>query len=177
MRWDDLFFDKLNKDLPEEERPPEQFFALWGITDVPNKSYIPIDGYSRSKVANVLFGIGANARWFDKYGIVTLGVHPGVIHTELTRNFAPETIEAVMELFKKGVFKTKSLPAGSSTSLVAALDPKLIGPWETVDGKENHGVFLEDCQITDKCLPLAVSSSHAERLWKQSEEWVKQEFN
>lgn len=178
MRWSDMNFEKKNKDLPEVEQPDYEFFTnVWRYSDVQDKTYVPLDGYNRSKVANVLFGIGANRRWFDKYGIVTLAVHPGVIKTELARSMAPETLEVVQAVYMGGVVPVKTLGAGSSTSLVAALDPKLgdrVG--ETVGGNENHGAFLVDCQISDKARPLAVSSEEAEKLWKLSEELVKQEF-
>ncbi|MBE3050246.1 SDR family NAD(P)-dependent oxidoreductase [Candidatus Bathyarchaeota archaeon] len=178
MRWSDMNFEKKNKDLPAEEQPNYDFFhKVWRYGDVENKTYVPVDGYNRSKVANVLFGIGANKRWFDKYGIVTLAVHPGVIKTELVRSMAPETLEVVKEVYMGGMVTVKNLGAGSSTTLVGALDPKLgNGVGETANGSENYGAFLVDCQVSEKAHPLAVSSGEAEKLWKLSEELVKQEF-
>ncbi|KAI1362467.1 putative short-chain dehydrogenase [Xylaria arbuscula] len=176
MRWSDMNFEKLNKDLPKEEQPNYQMIDAWGYKDVPNKAYIGLEGYNVSKVANVLFGVAANKRLYEKYGILTLAVHPGVINTELGRNFPPEILNTIMALIESGLYARKSLGAGASTSLVAALDPKL-GPGETVDGKENYGVYLDDCQISDKALPGSVSSSAAERLWKLSEELVKEKFD
>ena len=78
MRWSDMNFEKKNKDLPEEEQPAYEWFKVWGYSDMEDKTYIPLDGYNRSKVANVLFGIGANKRLFEKYGILMSAVHPGV---------------------------------------------------------------------------------------------------
>ncbi|KAL9112693.1 MAG: hypothetical protein Q9227_002996 [Pyrenula ochraceoflavens] len=177
MRWSDPNFDKKNKDLPEAEQPHYEWFKAWGYKDSENVAYVPLDGYNRSKVANVLFGIGANKRLFDKYGIVTLAVHPGVINTELGRNFPPETMGAIKAMADAGHFSWKTLGAGSSTSLVAALDPKLgVGCGETMDGSENWGAFLMDCQISGQANPLAVSSKEAEKLWQQSEKLVNQSF-
>lgn len=177
MRWSDLSFEKKNKDLPEAEKPMVKMFEAWGYKDIMEASYTPLDGYGRSKVANVLFGIGANKRWLEEHGIVSFSVHPGVIQTELTRYFPQETIDSLMKLFDSGLYRFRSLRASSSTALVAALDPKLaVGVGETVDGNENYGAFMEDCQISDKALPGAVSSAEAEKLWKISEEWAKQEF-
>ncbi|KAI0187974.1 putative short-chain dehydrogenase [Xylaria flabelliformis] len=175
MRWSDLNFEKLNKDLPEEEQPLYDFIEMWGYKDVRNKSYVGLDGYNMSKIANVLFGVGANKRLYEKYGILTLAVHPGVIATELGRNFPPENRKAIDAMLESGIFTYRTLGAGASTSLVAALDPKL-GPGETRDGKENYGVYLDACQITDKALPGNVSSASGERLWKLSEELVKEKF-
>ena len=170
MRWDDLNFEKKNKDLPAEQKPNEQVLAGWGYTDIGEASYIPIDAYCRSKVANLLFSIGANRRLFEKHGIFTAAVHPGVIQTELARGMATHTRGAVDNMISKGFFTYKSLEAGSSTALVAALDPKLAsGVGQTVNDCENWGAFLDDCQISSKCHPLAASSSEAERLWALSE--------
>lgn len=176
VRWSDINFDKLNKDLPEAEQPNYEFLENWGYKDTRNKSYFGLEGYNVSKVANVLFGIGANQRLYDKYGILSLAVNPGVIITELGRNFPAENLEAIHEMHDAGVYSFKSLGAGASTSLVAALDPKL-GPGGESNGKENYGAYLDDCQISDKALPGSVSSAGGERLWKLSEELVKQQFD
>ena len=176
MRWSDMNFDKVNHTLPKAEQPPYEFIKVWGYKDPENMAYIPLEGYNQSKVANILFGIEATRRWYDKHGILVLGLHPGVISTELGRNFPKETVEAITGMAKGGMFSYKSLGAGGSTSLVAALDPKL-GVGETKDGNENYGLYLDNCQISDGATPLAVSSSEAEKLWKVSEELVKQKFD
>ncbi|UKZ73629.1 hypothetical protein TrVFT333_001277 [Trichoderma virens FT-333] len=176
MRWSDINFDKPNKELPEVEQPPYPMLEAWGFSDCRDRSYVPLDGYNRSKVANVLFGIGATERLYEKYGILSLAVHPGIIQTELGRDFDEEQLAALAGMRTKGIFIHQSLGAGASTSLVAALDPKM-KPGETVNGKENYGSFLVDCQISDSATPLAVSSSEAERLWALSEDLVKEKFS
>jgi NAD(P)-dependent dehydrogenase (short-subunit alcohol dehydrogenase family) len=174
MRWSDINFDRKNSDIPKEEQPDQEWLKAWGYRDLGNQSYIPLDGYDRSKVANVLSGIGANKRLFNKYGILSLAVHPGIIGTELGRNFPPETLEAVKVLNEQGVFIRKTLGAGASTSMVAALDPKLA---EAVgNDKLNWGSYLEDCQVSNQARPLAVSSEEAEKLWELSEKLVGQTF-
>ncbi|KIX00451.1 uncharacterized protein Z518_10591 [Rhinocladiella mackenziei CBS 650.93] len=175
MRWSDINFEKRNKDLPETERPFYDMHRLWGAKDMENKAHLPLEGYNQSKVANVLFGIGANKRLCDSHGILSLAVHPGIIATELGRHNLPETKEAIQDMRKKGLFYYKTMGAGAATSLVAALDPKL-GASETKGGKENYGAYLIDCQISDKASPRAVSSDEAEKLWKLSEELVKEKF-
>ncbi|EED13787.1 short-chain dehydrogenase, putative [Talaromyces stipitatus ATCC 10500] len=175
MRWSDMKYEKLNKDLPEQEQPFYDLQKAWGIDDPENKSYTPLEAYNVSKVANVLFGIGITKRLYEKHGILGLALHPGIIETELGRNAEPKIKDAVNSLREKGVYSYRPLGAGASTSMVAALDPKL-GPGETKDGKENYGSFLSDCQISSNAQPLAVSSSEAEKLWKLSEEMVNQKF-
>lgn len=61
--------------------------------------------------------------------------------------------------------------------MVAALDPKLaVGVGETHNGSDNWGAFLDDCQISAKARPSAVSSSDAERLWEVSEKLIGEKF-
>ncbi|KAF5551628.1 double substrate-specificity short chain dehydrogenase reductase 2 [Fusarium mexicanum] len=168
MRWSDTNFEKKNKDLPEEERPNYKVHRAWGSPNVEELSYIPLAAYNQSKVANVLFTIGANKRWFERYGILSLAVFPGWIETDLSRYMPSKTREAIVKVgIQRGV-KYKTLQAGGSTTVVAALDPKL-GPGEKREGKENYGVFLEDCQICSGAHPKAESDEEAERLWELSE--------
>jgi NAD(P)-dependent dehydrogenase (short-subunit alcohol dehydrogenase family) len=176
MRWSDINFEQKSKDLPEAERPLPAIHKAWGVENTEDVSYIPLEAYNVSKVASILFGIGINKRLYDKYGILSLGLHPGVIETELGRNATPEVTAWIKGLKDKGYYTVKSLGAGASTSLVAALDPEL-GAGETINGKENYGVYLADCQINERAQPLAVSSLEAEKLWELSQNLVKQKFD
>ena len=176
MRWSDINFDKRNRDLPPAEQPNYEMHKMWGTADPEDMSYIPLEGYNQSKVANVLFGIGANKRLYEKHGILSVAVHPGVIKTDLGRNAATATKDALAVMLERGVFSYRTLGAGSSTSLVAALDPGLKSDG-TKDGYENYGAFLMDCQISTEARPLAVSSEEAEKLWKLSEDLVREKFS
>lgn len=177
MRWSDMTFEKQNKDLPATEQPMYQWFEGWGYTNVQDMVYIPLDGYNRSKVANVLFAIGANQRLFEKHGILSLAVHPGVLHTELARNFPQETLQAIAKMLESGMYAVKSLGAGGSTSLIAALDPALaVDVGQPKERQENWGTYLDDCQISDQANALAVSGSEAERLWNWSERAAGERF-
>lgn len=175
MRWSDINFQKINTELPEDEQPSYDTHKRWGIKNPETKSYLPLEGYNQSKVANVLFSIGLNKRLYDKYGILSLAVHPGIIRTELSRYAAPETAAAIQAMLDSGVFPIKTLGAGAATTLVAATDPGLEVP-ETRNGRENYGVFLIDCQPSDKVLPKASSNEGAEKLWKLSEQLVNENF-
>ncbi|KAI0840506.1 putative short-chain dehydrogenase [Hypoxylon sp. FL0890] len=176
IRWSDITFAKKNKDLPENEQPNYAMLRMWGAVDPEEKSYLPLEGYNQSKVANVLFSIALNKRLYEKYGILSLACHPGIIETELSRDAPPSVIGAINRMKEQAIFRYKTLGAGAATSLVSALDPKLGLP-EAKDGKENHGVYLIDCQISDKATHWATSSEGAERLWKFSEELVKEKFD
>jgi len=149
----------------------------WGETNPEEKSYLPLEGYNQSKVANVLFGIAANKRLYEKYGVLSLAVHPGIIETELSRYAAPKTIAAIQEMKKNGAIYVKTLGAGAATTLVAATDPRLgIPGTEPKTGQENYGAYFIDCQISDKADARAISSAEAEKLWKLSEELVNEKF-
>ncbi|KAG9250564.1 uncharacterized protein F5Z01DRAFT_683812 [Emericellopsis atlantica] len=174
-RFSDINFEVKNGDLPEEEKPDEAMFRFWGYENIMDKAYLPLDGYSRSKVANVLFSVGATDRLYEKYGILSIALHPGIIGTDLARAF-PESEKRAMEAaFASGKTKKRPLSMGASTSLVAALDPKL--KVESKPGQENYGVYLEDCQISDRARPAAVSSQNADILWSLSEKLVGQTFS
>jgi NAD(P)-dependent dehydrogenase (short-subunit alcohol dehydrogenase family) len=177
MRWSDINFEKINKTLPAAEQPSYDMHRTWGAVDPEEKSYLPLEGYNQSKVANVLFGIAANKRLYEKYGILSLALHPGIIQTELSRYAAPETIKAIGEFLKSGKVYRKTLGAGTATTIVAATDPGLGMPESKgKDGKENWGAYLIDCQISGLADARAVSSIEAEKLWKLSEELVKEKF-
>ncbi|KAK4044224.1 putative short-chain dehydrogenase [Parachaetomium inaequale] len=178
MRWSDVNFERHNADLPPEETPNYDMHRRFGIMDAESRAYTPLEAYNQSKVANVLFGIGLTKRLYERYGILSLAVHPGVIRTELGRDAVAETKRAIEGLMEEGVYKYKTLGAGAATSLVAALDPGLgVGPvGEVREGRENYGAFLVDCQVSDAAGPRAVSGDEAERLWELSERLVGEKF-
>ncbi|KAI1819308.1 putative short-chain dehydrogenase [Xylaria intraflava] len=176
IRWSDMHFNKLNKDLPEDEQPNYELLEAWAYKNARDTAYQGLEAYNVSKVANVLFGVEANKRLYEKHGIFTVALHPGLIMTELGRSFPPENLAAVMSMLQSGIYVSKTLAAGTSTTLVAALDPKL-GPGGTRNGKENYGAYMDDCQISEEALPRCVSSAQGERLWKLSEELVNEKFN
>lgn len=171
-RWSDPNFEKINKTLPKEEQPNYGMMKTWSYDGAEDLSYIGLEAYNQSKVANVLFSIGLNKRLSEK-GILSFGVHPGVIMTELGRYASDEVKGALKDII--GSVTLKTLGAGSSTSLVTATDPGLKLPADK-DGKENLGSFWIDCQVSDKADPRAESSANAERMWERSEELVGEKF-
>jgi NAD(P)-dependent dehydrogenase (short-subunit alcohol dehydrogenase family) len=176
IRWSDPNFERKNADLPPDEQPNYAFHAMWNIPDAQNLSYTPLEAYNQSKVANVLFGIALTRRLYEQHGILSVAVHPGVIQTELVRSANPEIVRGIATMFETGEYTYKTLGAGSATSLVAALDPRLGPPGEVKEGRENWGAFLVDCQIVQPGHPRAARSDEAERLWVLSERLVGEEF-
>lgn len=135
------------------------------------KTYDEFSGYGQSKTANILF-----TKYLAKHlhDVGVFAVHPGVIQgTSLSQGMADislfESIPAIAERntghkFEMGGFKT--IQEGVSTTLVAALDPRL---------STQSGSLLFDCNIV---IPKQYASSeeNAEMLWKLSEHLVGQEF-
>lgn len=174
-RLSDFNFDVVNADLPEFEKPQEETFAFWGYKNIMDYAYLPLDGYHRSKVANALFSVGATDRLYEKYGILSIAVNPGIVDTDLARAFPESLTEVVRNFVSAGHVKHRPISMGASNSMVAALDPML--KVESKPGFENYGVFLEDCQISKKARPDAVSSKNADSLWELSEKLVGQRFS
>ncbi|TEY46849.1 hypothetical protein BOTCAL_0312g00060 [Botryotinia calthae] len=138
------------------------------------KDYDKWSGYGQSKAANILFTVELAKRLKGK-GVQAFAVHPGAIITNLGRYLDMEKdLSSVQERFASrgykdmsGPFYWKSLESGTSTTLVAALDPAL---------KDHSGVFLSDCQITETA-EYTTNPDYAERLWVLSEKLVGQKFD
>ncbi len=139
-----------------------------------NRPYDKWEAYGQSKTADALFGVGFNQH-FAQEGITANAVHPGGIHTELQRYVPQEEWRALGWMDEHGnvnpVFKTPE--QGAATSVWAAVGKELEGV---------GGLYLEDCQEAhpfDPAHPMtgyrpyALDPEHAERLWKVSEDLVK----
>lgn len=135
--------------------------------------YDPNVAYGQSKTANILFTIGLNNR-YAKDGIYSNAVMPGVIFTNLQRHseqYSKENLEKMAKL--------KSVEAGASTTVWAAVDKEL-------DGK--GGFYLENCNFSVEkdnaaeimktmtgYLSYAVNQENVEKLWVLSEKIIKKD--
>jgi NAD(P)-dependent dehydrogenase (short-subunit alcohol dehydrogenase family) len=170
VRFSDLNFTKPFEQLPESERPDlavmkASFFEI----DVTG-AYHGMIAYGQSKSANVLFSLSLTERLYEQHGILSFGLHPGVIITELGRHSDPATMEAVLDRYRSMGMVFKTLGQGAATTLVAALDPNLAPA--TKDGK---GIYMEDCQVAETA-SWATDPVAAQRLWTVSEELVGEKF-
>lgn len=91
-----------------------------------------------------------------------------MIITELGRDSTKEQREAI----DSQEVDYKTLSQGSSTTLVAAVDPKVVEGL----GAQEPLVFLTDCQMI-ALPPKSSSTENAERLWSLSEDLVKEKFS
>jgi NAD(P)-dependent dehydrogenase (short-subunit alcohol dehydrogenase family) len=111
--------------------------------DFERRPYGPTLAYAQSKTANVLFAVGAAARWLDD-GIATNALHPGAIaESNLSRHYDPGTLT---ELRNSGKYVFKTLAQGAATSVFVATS-------SLVDGI--GGRYFENCQETDVDDPAA----------------------
>lgn len=162
VRFSDYNWDGVS--VPEDEAPDWSTLNLLFPDQTKTSGYNGVAAYAQSKTANILFTVALNKRLSGKNGIQSFAIHPGVVRSA----GAAQTIADLDEKTKAlPMFFLKDLDQGCSTTLVAALDPKL-------DVGEFQG-FLSDCQFMD-VKPFASDSAIAEKLWELSEKLVGEHF-
>jgi NAD(P)-dependent dehydrogenase (short-subunit alcohol dehydrogenase family) len=132
------------------------------------RDYAPFAAYGQSKTANVLFAVGATARWADD-GITANALMPGGIATNLQRHMDPDYIQRRVEE-SGGTLRLKTVEQGAATSVLLATSPLLEG----IGGR-----YFEDCneaaviserrpETTSGVAPYALDPANADRLWEAS---------
>ena len=157
--------------------------------DDPNFEHTPYEpfvAYGRSKTANILFAVAFDRRHRNRR-IRAAAVHPGGIHTELSRHVDPNRLEKIVEQINqqlaaegKPAFKLKTISQGAATSVWAAV---------VASADEIGARYCENCHVgntvSDDATITAVSegvrgyaldATTAEALWKKSEEMVGESF-
>lgn len=121
-----------------------------------NKSF----GYSRSKLANILF-TRELARRLEGTKVTVNALHPGIVRTNLGRHIhIPLLVKPLFNLVSWAFFKTPV--EGAQTSIYLASSPEVEG----VSGK-----YFGDCK-EEELLPKAMDESVARKLWDISEVMV-----
>ncbi|XP_002158995.1 probable oxidoreductase [Hydra vulgaris] len=142
------------------------------------RKYEKFLSYGQSKTCNCLFSLALTKRFFND-GIASNSVMPGVIMTNLGRHIGKdfwierELIDENGKLLKK--FKT--IEAGASTSVWAAVSPELEG---------KSGLYLENCSVGKEeadikkihtlfvgYAPYIMNEEAADKLWNISEELLR----
>jgi NAD(P)-dependent dehydrogenase (short-subunit alcohol dehydrogenase family) len=130
------------------------------------RDYEGFNAYGQSKTANVLFAVGATARW-ERDGIYANALMPGGIATALQRHQPPEYMEQASRRMR-----LKTPEQGAATSVLLAAHPSVEG----VGGR-----YYENCQespVVDHRSPdpsavgvanYAIDPDNADRLWALSE--------
>jgi NAD(P)-dependent dehydrogenase (short-subunit alcohol dehydrogenase family) len=131
------------------------------------RPYEPWLAYGQSKTANVLFAVGATARWAGD-GITANALMPGSIATNLQRYVDPEFLERARAAVGPE-YRTKTPEQGAATSVLLAASPLVEG----IGGR-----YFEDCNeaqpVSDRgggfqgVAPYALDPDNADRLWEES---------
>src|SRR5277367_2206316 len=154
--------------------------------DDPNFERTPYSAwasYGRSKTANILFA-GEFDRRHKERGIRAAALHPGAIHTELSRYLDEEARRELTEIMTQVAklpgmkpIEYKSVPAGAATSVWTAAVAK-------ADAVGGH--YCEDCHVAEVIdvpgftfsgvRPYALNAERAQALWAKSEQMVGELF-
>ena len=135
------------------------------------KSYDPVQGYSTSKIAGMLYTRKLAAKIKDQ-NIAAFSLNPGSIISPLQR-YMDEDIqkEAYATAYKESYNfeppQLKTLQQGCSTQLRAALDPELVA---------QSGSYLDDCQPVEYREHVETYEA-ADKIWAISEKMVGESFD
>jgi NAD(P)-dependent dehydrogenase (short-subunit alcohol dehydrogenase family) len=126
------------------------------------RQYDRVMAYGQSKTANVLFAVGATARWAGD-GITANSLMPGAIRTNLQRYVDGQ--------ISSGEIAWKTTEQGASTSALLATSPLLkgIGGRYFVNNEEAVVVDRRTDDLTGVA-PYALDPDNADRLWQVSEQ-------
>ena len=139
--------------------------VVFGDIDYRFRPYDPQSAYAQSKTAEILFAVGATARWAGD-GILANAVNPGAIATPLQRHVGGKLATPVDQ--------QKTVQQGASTTVFAATSPLLEG----IGGRyfnDNTEAVPTDRRPTDMqelvrtVAPYALDPEAADRLWTVSE--------
>ena len=130
------------------------------------RDYDPVLAYGQSKTANVLFAVGATARWADD-GITANALMPGAIRTNLQRHVDGQISNRPLPW--------KTVEQGASTSVLLATWPELegVGGRYFVDNNEAEVVDRHTGDLTGVA-PYALDRANADRLWAVTEQLLGQ---
>ena len=127
------------------------------------RHYDPALAYAQAKTANVLFAVGASARWAAD-GITANSLMPGAIATGLQRHAGG---------FQNPPEEAKTVEQGAATSVLLAGSPLLDG----IGGR--YFVDCNEAEVLDRrsgdmsgVARYAIDPANAERLWEVSVEMV-----
>jgi len=142
--------------------------VVFGDIDYRFREYDPFGAYGQSKTANVLFALGATARWADD-GITANALMPGGIATNLQRHMDPDYIQRRIEE-SGGTLRLKTAEQGAATSVLLATSPLLegIGGRYFEDCNEAEVIAERGPDTTSGVAPYALDPDDADRLWEAS---------
>lgn len=124
--------------------------------------------YNNSKLAAVYLA-NKIERLYGSEGLHATSVHPGAIHTDISRHLSPESVEAILKNPYVGKI-IKSAEQGAATTVWATVS----NSWETRGGK-----YLEDCREAERgvddgevfgvgWVEQTYNDKEEDRLWERS---------
>ncbi|RDD41042.1 Retinol dehydrogenase 12 [Trichoplax sp. H2] len=119
-----------------------------------NKSYSRIQMYSNSKLFQIMFMFSLQQK-ITGSNIGILSVHPGVVATEINRNFQDSFLWRNFDNVLKGIGMMKDCKDGASSAIIAAVSPAFKGC---------SGIYISDrkCVATSK---LSRNTGQQQKLW------------
>ena len=135
------------------------------------KTYDPVQAYSTSKIAGMLYTRKLATKLKDQ-NIAAFSLNPGSIISPLQRHMDEDTRQGAYAIAYKESYnfeppKLKTLQQGCSTQLRAALDPDLAA---------QSGSYMDDCQVVEYQEHVETYEA-ADRIWMVSEEMVGEPFD
>lgn len=140
----------------------------------PNFEQQPYDkwvAYGRAKTANALFAVELDRRMPHGHANA---VHPGAIHTSLSRHMQAEDMATMGASMQESGIVMKPVECGAATQVWAITGDALAG---------RGGLYLEDCQVgvesaasSSGYAAYALDQANARQLWELSEQLVGETF-
>jgi len=121
----------------------------------PTRTRTALPEYGVAKLANILFAKELAQR-LQGTGVTTYALHPGVVASDVWRA-VPWPLDKLIKAFML------SPDEGAATSLYCATSDAVA---------EETGLYYDNSKVVEPS-PLAQDSALAQRLWAESEHWVK----
>mgnify|MGYP002700459726 FL=1 len=120
----------------------------------PTVSSVGLKEYAVAKLANVLFASELSRR-LEGTGVTTYSLHPGVVASDVWRSI-PWPMDRLMKFF---MLNTDD---GARTTLYCAT---------SIETEKQSGLYYDDSTLVSAS-KVAQDKALAEKLWKESEQWV-----
>ncbi|MGS0687954.1 SDR family NAD(P)-dependent oxidoreductase [Nakamurella sp. GG22] len=143
--------------------------VVFDDVDYRFRNYDPLSAYAQSKTAEILFAVGATARWAGD-GIFVNAVNPGAIATNLQRH--------VSGTLATPANQQKSVQQGASTSVFAAVSPLLAEIGGRYFNDNTEAITVQERPEDPRVLVTTVAHyaldpAAADRLWALSEAFLR----
>ena len=128
---------------------------MWDDVNFEDRAYVKMEAYGQSKTANVLHTVELDRR-LAPFGVHAFAVHPGMVGTDLGRNFTKDDIADLRQRATAGggLPTLVGTDVGAATSVWAATAPEL---------EDNGGRYLADCALAEAAAcPRPIRRPHAD---------------